>query len=347
MSNITANLTEEKYFDNHFKIIKIDHNGLKGFIAIHRHFKNFPSFGATRLYDYDDQKDALIDVLRLSHLMTYKSLAADLSYGGAKAVLFSNDFLFKDRVKFFQSYAEEINKLAGDFITGSDVGVYQQDVINMKKITPYVSGIKIDPSFYTALGVVTAMEKSFEFLKLGNLTNKKIGIDGVGKVGYEILKILINKQVNIFVTDINKHLLEKIKNEFPQVNIVPVGQLHSKTLDIYCPCALSDVVTYDNYKNFQCRLIIGAANNQLVAPELGDLLWQKGIIYLPDYLINAGGLISVVNEYEKVYDESLINNNVRAIGERLEKYFVQADKLNKPLHRLVDQAVIDKLTLLA
>jgi len=343
MSVITANFAEEKYFDNHAKIIEIDNDGLKGFIAIHRHFKNFPSFGATRLYEYDDQKHALIDVLRLSHLMTYKSLAADLFYGGAKAVLFANDYLHKDRENFFKAYAEEISKLSGDFITGSDVGVYQQDVLAMKKITPYVSGVKIDPSFYTALGVVVAMEKSVEFLKLGNLTNKKIGIDGAGKVGYEILKILINKHADIYLTDINNQLLDKIKNEFPQVNIVPVNKLYSQTLDIYCPCALSDVVTFDNYKNFQCRLIIGAANNQLVTSDLGDLLWQREIIYLPDYLVNAGGLISVVSEYEGVYDVLAVTNKVIAIGDRVEKYLVKADELNRPLHRLVDQAVEDKL----
>lgn len=344
MSIITTSFVEEKYFDNHAKIIQIDSNGLKGFIAIHRHLKNYPSFGATRLYDYNDHKHALVDVLRLSHLMTYKSLAADLSYGGAKAVLFSNDYLLKDRIKFFQTYAEEINKLVGDFITGSDVGVYQSDVLTMKKITPYVSGVKIDPSFYTALGVVVAMEKSVEFLKLGNLTNKKIGIDGAGKVGYEILKILINKHADIYLTDINKQLLAKVKSEFPQVNIVPVSKLYLQSLDIYCPCALSDVVTYENYKNFQCRLIIGAANNQLVAEELADLLKQREIIYLPDYLVNAGGLLSVVSEYEGVYDELAVTNKVIAIGDRVEKYLLQADKLNQPLHRLVDQVVKNKLS---
>ncbi len=343
MSIITENFVDEEFFDKHAKIIQIDNQQLKGFIAIHRHFNNFPSFGATRLYDYNDQKHALIDVLRLSRLMTYKSIAADLSYGGAKAVLFTTDYLKKDRANFFSEYANEINKLSGEFITGSDVGVYQQDVVNMKKITPYVSGVKVDPSYYTALGVVTAMNKSIEYLKLRDFTNKKIGIDGAGKVGYEILKILLNKQADIYLSDINIQLLNKIKSEFPQVNIVPVNKLYLQSLDIYCPCALSDVVTFDNYKNFQCRIIVGAANNQLFSLELGDLLWRREILYLPDYLVNAGGLISVVSEYEGVTDELSVTNKVLAIGDRLHYYLDEAYRLNKPLHRLVDAAVKNKL----
>jgi len=346
MSIVTENFLFDKNFDNHSQIIKIETDGLLGFISIHRKIKSFPSFGATRLYNYNDLQHAVDDVLRLSHLMTYKSLAADLSYGGAKAVLFANEHLTKDRTNFFQIYAEEINKLTGDFITGSDVGVYQLDVLNMKKITPYVSGVIIDPSFYTALGVVVAMEKSIDLLKLGDLANKKIGIDGAGKVGYEILKILVSKQSDIYISDINQQLLKKIIQEFPAVNVIPPGKLYSYPLDIYCPCALSDVVTFDNYQDFKCKFVIGAANNQLAESQLADLLWQNEIIYLPDYLVNAGGLISVVCEYEGVIDYVSVTNKVMLIGKRIEKFLQIAKQSNCSVSSLVDETVRKKLSFL-
>jgi len=343
MSLVISDFVKEKFFDNHYKIITINNNGVEGFIAIHRYFDDFPSFGATRLWDYSDKHSALVDVLRLSHLMTYKSLAAGLSYGGAKAVLLPSEKLDNNRLEYFQSYAHEINKLNGLFITGSDVGISQNDVIEMKKVSPNIVGAFVDPSYYTALGIVACMEKICSLSGLESLENKRIGIDGVGKVGYEILKLLVKKNAIIYISDIDQNQVDKIKSEFPKINILPVNSMPAYQLDIYSPCALSNAINHSNIENIKSKFIIGAANNQLEDKQLADKLWESNIIYVPDYLVNAGGLISVVSEYENILDNNKIKEKVVNISSRLEMFLNEAKQHHKPLHRIVDNFVEKKL----
>ncbi|MBU0570250.1 amino acid dehydrogenase [Patescibacteria group bacterium] len=328
-------------FDNHklvtYFIDKV--TGLEGYIAIHRGNRKCPSFGATRFWNYSSKSDALKDVLRLSKMMSYKATMAGLGCGGAKAVIIKNGKTLLNRRDLFRSYAEKVNYFGGKFVTGADVGVTREDILVMRKVSPHFVGIKVEPVRFTALGLLYSIEACLkEIYGSENLENRSIAIQGSGKVGSELLNLLYSKIKNIYMTDINEKTLSSVKKNFPKVKIVHSKDIHTKRVDIFSPCALSNCLNQKTIPQLKCKIIVGGANNQLETESDGKLLHKLGILYAPDYVVNAGGLISVYDEYE--YGNSKVKRvteKVKKIGDTLEKIINESKKMRKTTISIADK----------
>lgn len=306
-------------FDSHCDVIPVEvpEAQLHGFIAIHRKRGSDPSFGATRLAYYASGVEALKDALRLSRLMTYKSVLAGLPYGGAKATLMLPTDGIRDRTKLLESYAAEVNKLNGAFRTGSDVGISLDDVVLMKKKSPYFVGHTVAAEYYTALGVLGGICAALEELYGSpDLRGRSFAIQGLGKTGLETLKLIYREgPANIVVADIDAEVISRVKKDFPSVAVVTSDDIYRQAVDIFSPCALRHSLNTKTITQLRCGAIVGSANNQLESEDVGQKLHDAGILYAPDYLVNAGGLISVTDEYEnETADDIRIKKKVSAIS---------------------------------
>lgn len=323
-----------KEYDNHFKVVHFVNKEarLEGYIAIHRRNRNLPSFGATRFWKYSNKKDAISDALRLSRLMSYKSALSGLPYGGAKAVIIKpkGDF---SRKLLFKAYAEELNKLSGDFITGTDVGVSLSDLESMKKYTKYLVGYTSNPEKATSIGVIESIDMALKYCFGNNkYSNYSFAIQGIGKVGEGVLNSLVDGEgKDIYISDIDKDKIQKIIKKYPFVKVVDTKKIHKQKVDVFCPCALSGVLNKDSIKELQCKIIAGSANNQLESEIIGKKLYDKNILYCPDYIVNAGGLVSVIDEYVNGnYDENRLNKKISKIPLILKDIFNKSKLENKP-----------------
>lgn len=327
-------------FGNHFLVIHLVDKDAKldSYIAIHRRNGSLPSFGATRMWKYSSNKEALKDVLRLSKLMSYKSVLADLPYGGAKAVIIEPKTKFS-REKLFKAYAKKLNELKGKFITGTDVGLDLNDLKKMQKESKYLVGIKSNPEKYTAIGVLVSIEVACKKI-FGDesLHGKTFAIQGVGKVGHEFLKIVYKNAGKIYISDTNNEKLKLIQKLFPKVITVEPDKIQKQKVDIYMPCALSYALNKKTVKELNCKIIVGSANNQLENKDVADKIYDRGIFYGPDYVVNAGGLISVVDEYEHDnFDADRIEKKVRKIKKTLEEIIKKSDKEKRSPARIADE----------
>ncbi len=327
-------------FDKHSKVFKLKDKdcGLLGFVAIHRQKIGFSALGATRLWLYKNQEDALKDSLRLSKLMSYKSALAGLPYTGGKAVLIENKISRQDRQKLFKKYAVLLNNLKGNFITGTDVGVSNQDIKLMMKYTKYVIGQNLNPAYYTAFGVFQALQLClYHYLGDSDFAGHSIAIQGVGKTGSNLLKLISGKDLKIYVSDVNTDALRKIKILFPEVKIIQPEEIYSLETDFFCPCALGGVLTEAVVEKLRCKIICGSANNQLACGSVAELLKQKGIIYVPDYIVNSGGLISVVDEFEnQVHNDERIMRKILLVRDRLEQIMQKSKQNDTPMVSIAD-----------
>jgi len=328
-------------FDNH-KLVQFIFDrttGLRGFIAIHRVRNYKPSLGATRLWRYATEIDALKDALLLSKAMSYKSALAGLPYGGAKAVLIFSPKVKKDRRQFFTSYAKKLNDLGGKFITGTDVGVEDRDVKTMKAYTPYVIGTKVEPAFYTAVGVYYGIQEALRhFFGSKDVRGRSFALQGVGKTGLQILKMIYPAAGKIFIADIDKQKVKKAKRRFPRVKIASPASIIRQRVDVFSPCAIGGVLNSKNTTYLRAKIVAGSANNQLKEKYVDSLLYKLGILYVPDYVINAGGLISVVDEMEhKKPSKKKILQKIAHIPETLKSIFNKSTKERKPTGLVANQ----------
>lgn len=341
-----ADIEKLPEFDNHKLVTHFSDkdSGLRGYVAIHRTIEGHPSLGATRLWSYRSETEALCDSLRLSRLMSYKSALAGLPYGGAKAVLIATPKMLKHRADAFRAYAEKINYLGGQFVTGTDVGVEDKDISLMQKTTNFVIGTKIDPAYYTAISVVNAIEVALDkAVGRPEPSRRKFAIQGIGKTGSNILKLLYKNSDTIYMADIDKQKLKAIKKKFPKVKIVRPDDIHKQEVDVFVPCALSGVLNSKNIKELRCSVVAGSANNQLNTPAAGDLLYKLGILYAPDYASNAGGLISVVDEMEnKRPSKKRILGRIEKVRTMLEKIFEESEKKKIPTN-IVANKIAEKI----
>ncbi|MEK7116605.1 MAG: Glu/Leu/Phe/Val dehydrogenase dimerization domain-containing protein [Patescibacteria group bacterium] len=330
-----------KDFDNHPFIIKFgdSNTGLRGFIAIHKKNNSFPSFGATRLWCYESESEALKDALRLSKMMSYKAAMAGIKAGGAKAVIIQPEDGKFNRKKLFEAYAAKINLVGGNFITGTDVGLLQKDLDTIKKITPFVVGFNNNANEFTALGVYESIKTSLKHLFGGDsIKGRGLAIQGLGKTGSGLLDLLYKDTKEIFVADINKEVVKKIKNKYPEIKVVSTRDICKQKVDIFVPCALGGAINSKTLPYFKCKIIVGSANNQLENEEMGALLHKLGILYAPDYVVNAGGLIAVVDEYEnKKYSREIVMNKVMNIKKTLKSIFSESAKQDKPTNIVANE----------
>ncbi len=337
------NFDFEKFeeFDNH-KLVQFifdEKTGLRGFIAIHRGGNNIPSLGATRLWKYQTEIDALRDALRLSRIMSYKSALAGLSYGGAKAVLIFSPKIKRNRQKFFVAYAKKVNALAGQFVTGADVGIEDRDVKFLRKYTPYVIGTKVDPAYYTAVGVYYGIQEALRHLiGSGDLSRRSFALQGVGKTGLQLLRLIYPTAGKIFIADIDKERIKKVKRQFKRVKVVSPTAVIRQKVDVFAPCAVGGILNSRNATRLRCQIVAGSANNQLEEEHVDALLHKLGILYAPDYVINAGGLISVVDEMEKGRpSQKRILQRITRIPDILGAIFSQSKKEKKATGLIADK----------
>jgi len=294
-----------------------DHTvGLKSIIAIHSTVLG-PSAGGLRIYNYSSEQAALKDVLLLSKAMSYKAAIAGIPWGGGKAVIIGDPSM-KSK-EFLQSYGKFVNSLNGRYITTTDVGTSQFDIEVISEVTNYTVGKPVslggcgDMGDMTAYGVVRGMEACAVHLwGSSSLKNKTIAVQGVGKVGTALVKLLLNTHdANVIIADINPNAIMSIKSKFPFVKTIFYDTILAVECDILAPCALGGVIHKNMIPQLKCDIIAGSANNQLESYEDGLMLHEKGILFAPDFIINAGGLIDAYVEtlgYE--YREALARTAV-------------------------------------
>ena len=274
--------------------------GLKSIIALHSTVLG-PAIGWCRFYDYKSEDDALYDVLRLSRGMTFKNAACGLHAGGAKSVIIGDPKKVKTK-ELLEAFGRAVNRLGGLYYTAEDVNTVEADMEVIYSQTPYVVGRKSvsgNPSPYTALGIFRGMEAcAKEVYGSTDLAGKVIAISGVGSVGSTLAGMLHKAGAKLIISDVNEEALKRVAKECG-ATVVGVNDIYSARCDIFAPCAMGAIINVENAKNLNCKIIAGCANNVLVTNEAGDMVDALGILYAPDYIINAGGVISCGLEKEE------------------------------------------------
>ncbi|MCA6362514.1 MAG: Glu/Leu/Phe/Val dehydrogenase [Bacteroidetes bacterium] len=299
----TGPLSQMSVFD-HEQVVFCNDNatGLRSIIAIHNTTLG-PALGGTRMWAYANESDALTDVLRLSRGMTYKAAVTGLNLGGGKAVIIGDARKDKNEA-LMRRFGKFVDSLGGKYITAEDVGISTKDMEYVHMETKHVSGIPPalggsgDPSPVTARGVYMGMKAAAkEMWGSDSLAGKKVAVQGVGHVGSVLVDFLVKEGAKVWICDIYEDRLAAVKNSHASVEIVSGDQLFDLDMDIYAPCALGATVNDETLSRLKCSVICGAANNQLADEAVhGKIVMEKGIVYAPDYVVNAGGLINVYSE---------------------------------------------------
>lgn len=341
----TTKPLEALMLNNHERIIYYydETTGLKAIVAIHNSVLG-PALGGARMWNYASEEDALIDVLRLSRGMTYKSAVAGLDLGGGKAVLIGDPIQLKNEA-YLRKYGQFIESLQGVYITAPDVNTGIDDMVHIAKETEYVVGLPTthqgsgDPSVLTVYGTYMSIKATAkQIYGSDSLAGKKIGIQGLGKVGALLVEHLSKEGAQIYVTDAIPDRMATIAQAYKVQVIQDTDAFYDLDMDIYAPCALGATINDQTIARLKCKAIVGAANNQLADEyKHGRMLLEKGIVYAPDFLVNAGGVINVHTEYYGGYNEALAYQQVENIyGTCLEILQISA-QTNKPSQEVAMQ----------
>lgn len=314
--------------------------GLNAIIAIHDTTLG-PALGGCRFWDYKNEDEAVFDVLRLSRGMTYKAAVAGLSLGGGKAVIIGDPKKLKSE-ELFRAFGRFVNSLGGRYITAEDVNIRVEDMNHVSKETNYVTGISTrpggsgDPSPITALGVFSGLKAAVKH-KLGkdSLEGVTVAVQGIGSVGRNLCQLLASEKANLIIADVNGEAVKAISAELG-AKAVSVDEIMSVTADVLAPCALGGILNDKTIAELRVPIIAGGSNNQLLDENKhGTILKEKGILYCPDYVINAGGLINVAQEL-KGYNVDEAKANARKIYDTMLSVFEISERENIPTHMASD-----------
>ncbi|MDC1174615.1 Glu/Leu/Phe/Val dehydrogenase dimerization domain-containing protein [Bacteriovoracaceae bacterium] len=313
---------------------------LKAIIAIHDTTLG-PALGGTRMWPYASIDDAIEDVLRLSKGMTYKAAVSGLNLGGGKAVIIGDPKVDKSEA-LFRSYGRYLESLNGRYITAEDVNIGVEDIEHVFTETSNVVGVAQihggsgNPSPYTARGVFKGIEASCtKVYGDRSLKGKVVALQGAGSVGRHLGSFLEKSGAKVLFTDINESNIDLFKEQVPSSEFVGVDDIYDVNCDIYAPCALGATVNDKTIDRLKCKIVAGAANNQLAEPRHGDILKEKNILYAPDYLINAGGLMNVSIEFEGWSDDKA-TRMVDTIYDTTMNVFKISDEENVPVYKATD-----------
>lgn len=332
---------EKMYSMGHEEVVFVQDKscGLKAIIGIHDTTLG-PALGGTRLWPYASEEEALIDVLRLSRGMTYKNAISGLHLGGGKAVIIADP---KDKSEaLFRAFGRFVESLNGRYITAEDVNTTVQDIEYIHRETKFVTGVAQEnggsgnPSPYTALGVLRGIEASItKVFGKRDLKDKTVAIQGVGAVGFELAKLLAQAGVNIVYTDVNEKNIERVKTSLPQAKFVSPDVIFGVQCDVYAPCALGASINDETIPQLKAKIVCGSANNQLKEDRHGLLLKEQGILYAPDYLVNAGGVMNVSIEFDG-WSDAKSRRMIDTIYDKTLEVFQIADEQNLPVNKAAD-----------
>jgi leucine dehydrogenase len=342
---------DTREFDAHEQVV-FGHDartGLRAIIAIHSTTLG-PAAGGCRMWPYATTAEAVADVLRLSRGMSYKNAMAELPFGGGKAVIVGDSRKAKS-AELFEAFGRLVESLGGRYVTAEDVGTTTADMSSVARATRYVAGLGAapgqaggDPGPKTALGVYLGIKAAVKF-RLGrtDLKGVTVAVQGLGGVGRHLCGLLAADGAELFVADVQPAAASFAHDQF-KARRVPVEELLALDVDVLAPCALGAVLNSGSIPRLRARIVAGAANNQLAQDEDGAALQAAGILYAPDYVINAGGIISVSREYYGGASEAQVIADIQAIPARLTGIFERARRENRPTNQIADQMARERLS---
>lgn len=321
-------------------------SGLRAIVAIHD-TRLGPALGGCRFINYESEDEALVDALRLARGMTYKAALAGIPHGGGKSVIIRPRVQF-DRAALFRAFGRFVEDLGGRYITAEDSGTGIEDMDVVRRVTKHVTGVKPeqggsgDPSPFTALGVRRGIEACVKFaLGKDSLEGVHVAVQGVGHVGFHLCRELHALGATLTVADIDPLKAERAQRELG-ANVVELDAIFSTDCDVFAPCALGSALNDETIPLLRCKVVAGAANNQLAEPRHGADLMQRGILYAPDYAINAGGLINVTEEHHG-YDAAKATARTLTIYDTIYEIAERAQKAMMPTNVIADVMVEEKL----
>jgi leucine dehydrogenase len=339
--------------NNHEQIVFCNDNatGLRAIIAIHNTILG-PSLGGTRMWNYNNEMEALTDVLRLSRGMTYKSSVAGLNLGGGKAVIIGDAKKVKSEA-LLRRFGKFVDSLGGKYITAEDVAMSSRDMEVIHMETEHVSGLPEnmggsgDPSPVTAYGVYVSMKASAkEVWGSDSLAGKKVLVQGIGHVGEVLVEHLTKDGAKVFINDISEERLKEVSAKY-KAEVVAADKMFGLDIDIYAPCALGATVNDDTLSKLKCRIICGAANNQLFNEKVhGEAVTKQGILYAPDFVVNAGGIINVFYELEG-YNRERALSHAEKIYDTTANIFAIAKKEGIPTYAAANRIAEARLEAIA
>ncbi len=318
-------------------------SGLKAIIAVHSTALG-PAAGGCRMWNYASDEAALHDVLRLSRGMSYKNAMADLPLGGGKAVILGDSANDKTPA-LFHAFGRAVDSLSGQYVTAEDVGISVNDMSLVAQQTRHVSGLPHagggaaggDPSPKTARGVFHGIRAAVGArLERDDLSGLSVAVQGLGSVGYHLCRNLHEAGARLVVADIRPEVVERARQEFG-AEVVDVDRILGVEADVLAPCALGGILNADSIARLKVAVVAGGANNQLLRDADGEALRERGILYAPDYVINAGGIINVAAEYLKSMSDAEVDEKVAAIGPRLAEIFEIAQREGRATNVVADE----------
>lgn len=321
-------------------------SGLKAIICIHDTTLG-PALGGTRMWNYATEEDAIRDAMRLGRGMTYKNAAAGLNIGGGKTVIMGDSRTQKSE-ELFRALGRFVQSLNGRYITAEDVGTTVRDMEWVRMETEYVTGLSSsygssgDPSPLTARGVWKGIKAAAkEMYGRDSLEGKTIAVQGLGHVGYYLVKHLQDEGAKLIVTDINPEAVKQVVQETGAQAVGP-EEIYGVKCDIYAPCALGAVINDQTIPQLKCQIVAGAANNVLAEERHGDKLHEMGILYAPDYVINAGGVINVADELEGYnYERAL--KKVDGVYDNVQRVIEMAKRDRIPTYQAADRVAEERI----
>jgi len=323
--------------------------GLKAIIAIHDTTLG-PALGGTRMWPYKSEADALDDVLRLSRGMTYKNAVAGLDIGGGKAVIIGDPAHDKSEA-LFRAFGQFVESLGGRYITAEDVGIDVSDMEFVFRETEYVTGVHQvhggsgDPSPFTAYGtlqgLMATLNRKFGDEEVGKYS---YAVQGLGHVGMEYVKLLKERGAKLFVTDINQALVDRAVQDYG-AEAVGLDEIYDVNADVYSPCALGGTINEQTLPRLKAKVICGAANNQLANNAIGDEVEKRGILYAPDYAVNAGGVMNVALELDG-YNRERAMRMMRTIYHNLGRIYEISERDGIPTYKAADRLAEERIEMI-
>lgn len=344
---MSMTLFDSPSFANHEGVHAVfdEKTGLRAIIAVHSSARG-PAVGGTRMWNYASSAEALEDVLRLSRGMSYKNAVADLEMGGGKSVIIG-DSRTQKTPELFRAFGRAVDTLGGIYYAAEDVGVSVSDIAEARKVTPYVLGLNDgpeasgDPSPVTAEGVYrSTLLAARRLWKQDDLTGLTVSVQGIGHVGGYLADKLYAAGARLIMTDVNTALLAEVAAR-TNAEIVAPDAIYDVKADIYAPCALGATLNPQTLDRLTVKAVVGAANNQLATPDIGQILFERGVLYAPDYVVNGGGIINVASELRArqsggAYDPAWVETKLSRLMDTLAEVLERSEAEKRPTHQIAD-----------